>query len=147
MRQNSLLIGLIVCIMVFLIGCQSHDKAPSTNTDIDTTASTGITKVSISEAKGFGFINPEFFAEYEDEETLELFRGMISSAIKQQGIVDMIEPEYDLEVVYQDGDKQGYHLWLGDSGQKSTIMNVDNTHTIYTVPAAITDKLINVIKQ
>ncbi len=104
-----------------------------------------ISKVSISNSKGFDDIHADFFAVYEDEDTLKIFQDVISKAVKQPGIVDMRNPDYDLEVLYTDGNRQGFHLWLGDSGT-STLMNVEDTHTIYSIPEELTRQLIDLVK-
>lgn len=142
MRKKTLLVLLMVLFTVFLMSCQS--KSGVSNTDTDT--GTHISKVKFSNAKGFSKVNPDYFTVYEDEESLEVFEGVIASAVKVSGIVDIAAPEYSFEVIYSDENKQSYHLWVGESGKKSTLMKVENTHTIYTVPAPLTDKLIDLIK-
>jgi len=142
MRKKSLLVLLMVLFTVILMSCQS--KSEVSNTDIDT--ETDIIKVKISIAKGFSKVNPDSFTVYEDEESLEVFKGVIASAVKMTGIVDIVAPDYSFEVIFKNENKQSYHLWVGESGKKSTLMKVENTHTIYTVPASLTDQLIDLIK-
>ncbi|WP_153731081.1 hypothetical protein [Sporosarcina obsidiansis] len=104
-----------------------------------------IAKVSISKSNSFGQVNEEFFAVTEEEGTLKTLQNTILNAVKQPGIVDMVASDYDMEVVYDDGSTQGYHLWLGEKGQKSTLMQVDDTHTIYTVSEEMTDPLRRIV--
>ena len=120
----------------FLLGCQSNDNNELNVGDIS--------KVSISKSSGFGKVNRDFFAIYEDNETLELFHNGISNAVKQDGIVDMVEPEYDIRV-YGNGKTNGYHLWIGEKGHKSTIMKISDTHTIYSISEEITNQLIDLV--
>ncbi|GIN58540.1 hypothetical protein J8TS2_28590 [Lederbergia ruris] len=105
-----------------------------------------IAKVSISKSSGFGKVNTDFYAEFEDEGILDLFKNVISNAVKEEGIVNMIEPEFDLEVGCADGSNHGYHLWLGEKEQISTLMNIDDTHTIYTISEEMTNKLIDIVQ-
>ena len=123
---------------VILIGCQSNNKnsLPDEN----------ISKVSISKSNGFGQVNSDFCTVYEDKATLNLFRNAISNAVKVEGIADMAEPEFDIKVVYTNGNKQGYHLWIGGKGQISTLMNVKDTHSIYSISEEITNQLVILIK-
>ena len=123
---------------VILIGCQSNVQ----NGLLDE----NIVKVSVSKSNGFGKVNSDFFTVYEDEDALNLFEKVISNAVKVEGIADMAEPEFDLEVVYSGGNKYEYHLWLGKKGQKSTLMNINNTHTIYSISEEITNQLVNALK-
>lgn len=128
----------VMFMSIILIGCQSNDikGLPDEN----------ISKVSISKSSGFGKVNSEFFTVYEDKETLDIFKNAISNAVKLEGIADMAEPEFDIKVVYTDGNKQGYHLWVGEKGQKSTLMNVNDTYTIYSISEEITNQLIDLVK-
>lgn len=123
---------------VVLIGCQSKDSNEYSDVNIS--------KVSVSKSSGFGKVNSDFFAVYEDKETLDIFNNAISNAVKRAGIVDIVEPEFDLEVIYTDGNKQGYHLWVGGKGQKSTLMNVNDTNTVYSISEEITNQLVDLVK-
>lgn len=83
-----------------------------------------LAKVSISNRAEFGKINPDFIKKYQDEESLTLFQQAIATAVKDEGIVNMASPEYDVQIVDKAGNKYGYHLWLGDKGQNSSLMHV-----------------------
>ncbi len=103
--------------------------------------------VSISNATEFGQVNTDFFKEYEEKESLELFQKARTTAVKNEGIVDMASPEFDLRVVDTDGKKQDYHLWLGEVGQNSGIMDVNDTHTLYYISEDFTEQLIALIRE
>ena len=138
MKKIILFVLSLSFMSVILIGCQSNDNngLPDEN----------ISKVSISKSSGFGKVNSDFFAVYEDKETLDIFKNAISNAVKSEGIADMAEPEFDIKAIYTDGNKQGFHLWVGGKGQKSTLMNVNDTHTIYSISEEITNQLIDLVK-
>lgn len=138
MKKICLLLVSIVFIPLVLLGCQ-------TNTDSEETISE-ISKVSISNSKGFGEISTDFFIVFEDEETLRTFQNAITNAKQREGIVDMIDPEFDLEVIYKDGTKKEYHLWVEEKDGKSSLMNVENTHTVYSISEEITNQLIILIR-
>ena len=127
----------ILLIPLILIGCQS--------TVDDETPNDEISKVSLSNSNTIGQINTDFFTVYEDEEVLETFQNIFISAVKQEGIVDIAEPEFDLEVIYKEGNKQEYHLWLGEKDEQSTLMQVEDTHTIYTISEEATNQLIDLV--
>ncbi len=138
MKKSILYVLLLSLMSVVLIGCQSKDS----NGLLDG----NITKVSISKSSDFGKVNSNFFTVYEDKETLDIFKNVISNAVKQDGIVDIAKAEFDVEVIYTDGNKQGYHLWVGEKGQKSTLMDVNDTNTIYLISEDLTNKLIDLMK-
>ena len=137
-KKISLFVLLLSLLSIVLVGCQS--KVSKEVSDVT------IKKVSISKSSGFDkFNSDDFFAVYEDKETLDIFKNAISSAVKGNGIVDMVSPEFDLEVMYTDGTKRGYHLWLREKGRKSILMHVGNSHVIYSLSEEITNQLVDLI--
>src|SRR5690625_3781029 len=98
-----------------------------------------IVKVSFSNSTSFVQININFFVQYENEEKLKLVEKILSKASKVDGIVDMIEPEYDLEIAYANGKKERIHLWIGDIGERTILMYVDDTHTVYSISEEYTE--------
>lgn len=137
MKKFFLYIVTMLLIPVFLVGCRSSSDGEISNAEIS--------KVSISNSNEIGNINTDFFMVYEDEEVLEVFQDIFRSAVKQEGIVDISEPDFDLEVTYEEGNKGEYHLWLGEKDQNSTLMNSEDTHTIYSISEEATNQLINLI--
>jgi len=104
-----------------------------------------IAKVGVSLSTGFGKVNPDFFAVFEDRPTLKLFKLAVSKAEKQPGIVDVAQPEYDVEMVYANGHTEGLHMWLHPEGTAGAIMYVTNTETIYTLPEDIAGRLVELL--
>lgn len=135
MKKIFLVALSLLVIPAVLMGCQ-----------IDGADSSDIVKVSISESMGFDEINTDFFAVYEDEETVDMFEKIFEDAVKQDGIVDIAAPEYDIEAELGNGSKQQYYLWVGEADQSSTIMRVEDTNTIYLIPADDTNWLIDLLK-
>lgn len=134
-------------ISTVLFGCQSGDNTTKdtdknkieqetevvTKTDIDKI-------VSISKSKGF---DPTVF---NDDKSIETFNTIFTSAVKEEGIVNMVNPEFYIDVVYSNENKQSFNLWVGEKGERSTFMNSNDTNTIYTVSEEMTDKLIDLIE-
>ena len=125
-------VALLSLLAFVLLGCNEKTDALAT--------------VSISIGAEFGKINPDFIKKYQDEESLTLFQQAIATAVKDEGIVNMASPEYDVQIVDKAGNKYGYHLWLGDKGQNSSLMHVEDTHTIYTISEDFTGKLISLVR-
>ncbi len=138
MKKTLLALLLFTFLSPILIGCRSNS-----DTSLEYQ---GISMVEISQSAGFNSVNPDFFEVNQDEETLLIFADLLKQASRQQGIVDMIEPEYDLNIHFNNGNIQGFHLWVGDSGEISSLMKVDDTHTVYTLSAKITEKLIDLLQ-
>lgn len=131
-----MMIALLSLIAVVLLGC-NENSVPDGD----------VAKVSISIGAKFNKVNTDFFKEYTDEESLTLFQQVIATAVKNEGIVDMAKPEYDVQIVDSAGNKYGYHLWLGDKDQNSSLMHVKDTHSIYTISEDFTEKLAALVRQ
>ena len=135
MKKILLMALFFISVPIVLMGCQTNDS------DSD-----DIVKVSASESREIGKINTDFFGVYEDEETVDMFEELFEDAVKQDGIVDIVSPEFDIEAELENGNKQQLHLWVGEAGQRSTLMYVEDTNTIYRTSAEHTDWLIGLLK-
>ena len=135
MKKILLMALLFVSVPIVLMGCQTNDS------DSD-----DIVKVSVSESREIGKINTDFLGVYEDEETVDMFEELFEDAVKQDGIVDIVSPEFDIEAELENGNKQQLHLWVGEAGQRSTLMYVEDTNTIYRTSSEDTDWLIGLLK-
>lgn len=83
---------------------------------------------------------------YKDKNQLELqtFANAIMKAKKVQGIVDVAKPDYLLTITFEDKTTSNYYLWI--STDNGSIMNKEDTHTIYTLPSNIIKELNKYIK-
>lgn len=138
MKHYSLSLLLLCFLSAVLLGCQSANSEPLPAGELS--------KISISISNGFGKVDGDFLAEYEDQETLDLFKHAISHAAKREGIADMAEPEFDVKITFTNGKKQSYHLWVGEKGQQSILMNVKDTNTTYVISEELTDWFIHFLK-
>ncbi|OZM56863.1 hypothetical protein CIB95_08820 [Lottiidibacillus patelloidae] len=130
--KKIVLLLLSLVLLLSLIGCQ-QEKGNE------------LIKVTLAKASGFGQVNDDFLATYEEADTLSLFKEVITTAAKQPGIVDVSSPDYTFQVFYENGDKEAYHLWVGEEGRKSMIMQTTDTHTVYLVSEELTNQLIEII--
>jgi len=150
MRKNFVTILTVVLVSSFLFGCQSEDnmametEKPTTEIQVENNNQLKldgeITKIIVSKTKG---VNATV---YEKDEVIETFKNIISGAIKESGIVNMANPELYMDIVYENENKQSFYLWIGEKGQKSTLMKTDDTHTIYTVSREMNDKVIELVE-
>ena len=168
MKKTLSLILSLTFVSTILLGCQSGDNTikdtdktkleqqtevvSKTDTDkVETNQQSEedneklklvgeISKVSISKSKG------NDTTVFNDDKSIETFNTIFTSAVKEWGIVNMSNPEFYIDVVYSNENKQSFNLWVGKKGEKSTLMRTDDTHTIYTVSEEMTDKLIDLIQ-
>ncbi|MCR8660584.1 hypothetical protein [Paenibacillus endoradicis] len=83
---------------------------------------------------------------FDDASSIDTLKSIIISAERVNGIVDMANPGFKMIVVYDNDNKQNFNLWIGKEGGKSALMNTADTHTIYTLSEAMTEKLLELIE-
>lgn len=134
---------IFVLLLTFLFGCQSNDVVDTTNVSNKVEAKENketvnfdeeIVKVKISNGKTF-----------EDLKSIETFTHILVSAVKENGIVNIANPQYKMDV-YTNNSSKSFHLWTGEKGEKSVLMKTDDTNYIYTISEELTDKLIDLIE-
>jgi len=164
MRKIMLLVLSLAFMSVILLGCESKESA-TINSDKDTTEQEStkqepseqsteqqlkdneilildgeIKKVSFSNSKG------NSATVFDDEFSIKVLSRVFSIAVKENGIVNMANPEFYVDIVYDNEDTQSFHLWLGGKFKESTLMKTDDTHTIYILPEESTNKIIDLMK-
>jgi hypothetical protein len=132
-----------------LFGCQPKENV-STETTVHPSSTSennkklsidsNFIKISVSNSKGVDEII------FNDKESIKSFQDIFSSAVKVDGISNMAKPGFYLNVVYDKNNQQSLHLWIGEKGQRSTIMKAEDTQTIYSVSEEMTDKLIEIVE-
>ncbi|BAC12280.1 hypothetical protein [Oceanobacillus iheyensis HTE831] len=101
--------------------------------------------IRIAESNGFASeISNDFFNEIKDEEEIKQFKHAINSAVKQPGVVDMIDPVYDVELIINDEASQELYLWLYESS--GSVMTVEDTNTVYSISEKEAEKLYNIVR-
>ncbi|MBD8033963.1 hypothetical protein [Solibacillus merdavium] len=152
MKKVMLLVLSLTITSTILLGCQTNEsnainngenkpKQQSEVEEVPTLQIDGkIKEVSISKTKGSNKI------VLEDSSSIETLKTIIMSGIKVNGIADMTNPEYYMNIIYENGNTQYFYLWIHEKGETSTLMNTEDTHTAYTVGKEMTEKLIEFIK-
>ena len=148
--KNIALLVFIALVSTILFGCQSENetvKAEEQKSEVEMTESehllskSEVSKVEVSKTKG---IDP---VVYEEADVLGRFNELFSSAAREPGTANVTDPEFYLKLTDEEGDIQRLHLWLGNKGEQSMLMNPSDTHTVYTVTPDMTAKLIELIEK
>lgn len=119
--KNQLFLCLIVLSLV--IGCSS-----------DT-----VDHVYLYEMESFSETKMGSLKVINESKDIDIFLAAISGSIKNAGISDMIDPHYKVEL-----GEETYFLWIyKDSG---TVMNLNDTHTTYSLTKKSVKEVNEVIK-
>lgn len=128
-------------ISVVLLGCQQQDNKLEVKEEIK--------EINIFKSNEFKKESLDLIVSASDTDNAEIFetvKNIISNATKQEGVVDTIEPNYDLEIIYKDNSTKELYLWLLDAeGGKGSLMEVEDTHVIYNFSEELNTKLIDLI--
>lgn len=143
MKKGIILLALLIVISLPLVGC---NKDEIEHNSISLVLDGEITGVSISRIKDSDSTVSDFSGTLNNKEALKIFKNIVLDATKEEGIVNMINPEFNLELTYEDGSKQEFNLWLGKDGQKSSLMKTNDTHSIYTISEEATRELTDLMK-
>ncbi|MFJ7730617.1 hypothetical protein ACIQXF_01855 [Lysinibacillus sp. NPDC097231] len=93
-------------------------------------------KVQIHELENFSTIKKGTEEISLNSNDIDVFRNAVKNAVKLNGIVNVVDPMYRFEL-----EKESYFLWLNDQG--GSIMNTNDTHTLYT----LTDESFTQLKE
>ena len=110
MKKWSLLFIVMISTFSFIGGCSSKN----------------IEKVDVYEMESFSVIKKDSLTSYINSEVVSHLVTAFKKAKKESGIVDMVDPDYKVEI-----GEESYYLWI--SKEQGTIMNLDDTNTIYTL--------------
>ncbi|WP_025786212.1 hypothetical protein [Sporosarcina sp. D27] len=120
--KKTLILSLSLVIFIFVLsGCNGIKK---------------ISEVNVFEMESFSEVKEDSLVTFKEKNEIKQFKKAFSSAKKQPGIVDIADPQYKVIL----GEKS-YFLWL--SQEHGTIMNVEDTNTIYSLKDNSVEKLNN----
>jgi uncharacterized protein YceK len=131
MKKRLIILSLIICAVLFS-GC-AQEKTSSTNgTETKKNAQETQEKLKIT-----GEVNKTFYEEKE----IKIARDAIQSAEKILGILDVAKNNFEISLTDSKGNKETYFLWLRKDHSGGMIMNIEDTHTGYTLQEADVAKL------
>ncbi len=161
MKKGILLSALLVVILSSILGCNKYDiddqpkdiesdysqlDEVSKDNSINLVLDREIQKVSISKLNDSDATILDFSGTLKDKEALEIFKNILLDASEEEGIVNMTNPNFSLEITYEDDNKQEFNFWTAKEGRKSSLMKTNDTHTLYSISEEDTHKLTDLIK-
>ena len=109
--MKKFLLLLVVVIALIVSACSSGQQVES---------------VTMYKMTSFSDADLDSVKEITDPDEIATIQAAIKNAVKQPGIVNMADPEFMIEA-----GEQSYYLWIEE--ETGTIMNVEDTHTIYSL--------------
>ena len=100
-----------------------------------------MTKVSLSK------LQSNHVTVLDGEKSIETFRHVLTSAVKEKGIANVASAQFSAKVTYADDQTETYYFWLGKKGEKSSFMHSENTSIIYTISEEQSEELLDLMKR
>lgn len=76
--------------------------------------------------ESFSGIKEDSAIDYTTAAEIKVFQQALKTAVKQPGIVNIIDPPYKVNI-----GEESYFLWVSETS--GIIMNIKDTHTIYSL--------------
>lgn len=133
---------LLLFVIVILLGCQPQNDDIH---DITIDLNVGIKEINIFASDEFHKEKSTLIVSHDDETALKTLHSIITSATEQEGIVNMINPNYKLEIVYEEPSSEQFYLWIAKD-EIGSLMKVADIHTIYNLSEDMSDKLYNLLQ-
>jgi hypothetical protein len=121
MKKGFIIYTIVVCSILFS-GCNIYSETNGT-------AHKKNTQETLEKLKVTGEVNKTFYKEKE----INIARDAIQSAEKIQGILDVAKSNFEISLIDSKGNKETFFLWLRKEDNGGMIMNVQDTHTGYTL--------------
>lgn len=124
----------------YIVGCQNSQENTMGLLDEK------VKEIKVSESNGIGDMNQDIILSFDDKSSIKVFEKAIRTAVKKPSNINAIKPDYDVMVDYDRGfPTHAIHLWLGEEGEKSTLMYMVGEGETYITSSKFTDQLRELI--
>ncbi|WP_208559478.1 hypothetical protein [Marinilactibacillus kalidii] len=114
---------------ILLMGCSSKEVEEDKVTESAETVSE-VKSIVLSETDN-GAQTVDF--DSSDEKVLAIIQDMLNNADKTDGAVNIVDPNYKMIVEREADQRDTYSIWWEDDDSDNlTLMDWEDTHTIYT---------------
>lgn len=106
-----------------------------------------ISSVSIAESDGYGGINENYITTIDKDTIISIFEKAFENAEgrKQKVDVNTEKPDYDILIHYENGETNGLHLVLGNTGEMSRVMYVGHENNGFDISPESTKEIRGVL--
>jgi hypothetical protein len=130
MKKGFFIIFSIVFCSIIFSGCNFTSETNGTVHKKNT-------QETLEKLKVTGEVNKTFYKEKE----IKIARDAIQSAEKIPGILDVAKNNFEISLIDSKGNKQTFFLWLRRKDNGGMLMNIEDTHTGYTLQKTDVAKL------
>lgn len=105
-----------------------------------------VSTVKLSYFIDFHRIPENFIKTFDDEKDIKGIIDAINNSEELKGDVDIDGADYNLHLYFNDGTTKVFYLWIEES-YSGSIMEIENTHTLYKLSNNSAEKLREILKK
>lgn len=130
-----------VSMSIILASCQKESAAPVLYDPPASVMENGL--IDFKEWEGFHLSKPGGDSRLNEDDALmiQAVQEVFAGAVKDEGIADLEDPDFIMEVDAENGEQQKLLLWLGDEGEESRVMKSKESSAVYSLDGKWTDRL------
>lgn len=99
-------------------------------------------EVRMYEMESFAVTKEDSLIVITDSKDIEIFERAVDSATERLGIANMADPDYKFDL-----GGESYFLWIDMSAESGTLMNIENTHTTYSLADKSVKEVNEILRQ
>lgn len=130
-----------VSMSIILASCQKESAAPVLHDPLASVMENGL--IDFEEWEGFQLSKPGGDSRLNEDDALmiQAVQEVFAGAVKVEGMADLEDPDFIMEVDAENGERQKLLLWLGDEGEETHVKRVDDSNAVYSLDGKWTDRL------
>lgn len=138
MKKSTVILGVVVLMIFVLSVFPAEEEARMVSSACR--AVEEVKTVSVYKMNDFNDRDEESEMLLTKPEDVSVFATAVDKAKRQPGIVNIAAPAFSFEM-----DGRTFYLWIGE--EYGTIMNTEDTHTIYSLPMQNAEDVYEVINR
>ncbi|KML31238.1 hypothetical protein [Rossellomorea marisflavi] len=130
-----------VSMSITLASCQKETAAPVLYDPPASNMENGL--IDFKEWEGLHLSKPGVDSRINEDDALmiQAVQEVFASAVKVEGLANLEDPDFIMEVDAANGEQQKLLLWLGDEGEESRVKKSKDSNAVYSLDEKWTDRL------
>ncbi|MCM2587899.1 hypothetical protein ABER02_07880 [Rossellomorea marisflavi] len=130
-----------VSMSIIIASCQKESAAPVLYDPPASVMENGL--IDFEEWEGFHLSKPGGDSRLNEDDALmiQAVQEVFAGAVKVEGMADLEDPDFIMEVDAENGEQQKLLLWLGDEGEESRVKKSKDSKAVYSLDGKWTDRL------
>ncbi|PYZ96441.1 hypothetical protein CR205_12020 [Alteribacter lacisalsi] len=104
-----------------------------------------VSSVKISEFSRWGSQEGEQIAVLKDSSEIEQILRAVQSTDEIKGVVDFVDGDFEVKVVYETDTTELFHLWINENTTLGAVMNPDDSHKLFALSESQTAELKKIL--